>query len=168
MSFDRRFNPLTQRLTRMSRCLTHRAAAPAIAFGAAALLLSASVQAAQIAQAAEPPNVCPALQHIVDAPNFKQLHDEPAAQLPGVASADDCRANSHAYDCHWRAHWEADGVVSDPLEELGADIAACFPNVVHDLNTPTRQHFVVTNGDRRINVTASVQGPNELRLRIAR
>lgn len=168
MSFDRRFNPLTQRLTRMSRFLTHRAAAPAIALGAAALLLSASVQAAQMAQPAEPANVCPALQHIVAAPDFKQLHDEPAAQLPGVASADDCHANSHAYDCHWRAHWEADGVVSDPLEELGADIAACFPNVVHDLNTPTRQHFVVTNGDRRINVTASVQGPNELRLRIVR
>lgn len=168
MSFDRRFNPLTQRLTRMSRSLTHRAAAPVIALGAAALLLSASVQAAQMAQAAEPANVCPALQHIVAAPDFKQLHDEPAAQLPGVASADDCRANAHAYDCHWRAHWEADGVVSDPLEELGADIAACFPNVVHDLNTPTRQHFVVTNGDRRINVTASVQGPHELRLRVVR
>ena len=104
------------------------------------------------------PNVCPALQHIVDAPDFKQLHDEPAAQLPGVASADDCHANTHAYDCHWRAHWEADGVVNDPLEELGADIAACFPNVVHDVNTPTRQHFIVTKDDRRINVTASVQG----------
>ena len=168
MSFDRRFNPLTQRLTRMSRSLIHRAVAPAITLGAAALLLSASVQAAQMAQPAEPANVCPALQHIVAAPDFKQLHDEPAAQLPGIASADDCHANSHAYDCHWRAHWEADGVVSDPLEELGADIAACFPNVVHDLNTPTRQHFVVTNGDRRINVTASVQGPNELRLRVVR
>jgi hypothetical protein len=169
MSFDRRFNPLTQRLTRMSRFVSLRpAASSAVASGAAALLLSMSVQAAQMAQTPEPANVCPALQHIVDAPNFKQLRDEPAAQLPGVANADDCHANSHAYDCHWRAHWEADGVVNDPLEELGADIAACFPNVVHDLNTPTRQHFVVTSGDRRINVTASVQGPNELRLRVVR
>jgi hypothetical protein len=157
MSFDRRFNPLTQRLTRMSRCLTPRSATPFVALAATAWLFSASVQAAQMTQTAEPANVCPALQHIVA-----------ASELPGVASADDCRANSHAYDCHWRAHWEADGVVNDPLEELGADIAACFPNVVHDLNTPTRQHFVVTRGERRINVTASVQGPNELRLRIAR
>lgn len=81
---------------------------------------------------------------------------------------DDCRANTHAYDCHWRAHWQADGVVNDPLEEFGADIAACFPNVVHDVNTPTRQHFIVTTEDRRVNVTASVQGQNELRLRVTR
>ncbi|SDI47677.1 hypothetical protein [Paraburkholderia phenazinium] len=164
MSFDRRLRPLTQRLTRMSRYpFTHAAA-----LGAAALLLSLGAQAVQVTPSAEPADVCPALKHIVDAPDFKQLHNEPAAQLPGLASADDCRANSHSYDCHWRAHWQADGVVADPLEELGADIAACFPNVVHDLNTPTRQHFVVTAGERRINVTASVQGPSELRLRVAR
>jgi hypothetical protein len=138
------------------------------AFGAAALLLSVGAHAAQMVQAAEPADVCPALKHIVSASNFKQLHDEPDAQLPGLASADDCHANSNAYDCHWRAHWQADGVVTDPLEELGADIAACFPNVVHDLNTPTRQHFIVTSGEHRINVTASVQGSNELRLRVAR
>ncbi|RFU44027.1 hypothetical protein [Paraburkholderia sp. DHOC27] len=154
----------------MSRALAQHAAAPSVAFGTAtaALLMAASAHAAQMAQSPEPANVCPALQHIVAASDFKQLRDEPAAQLPGVASADDCRANSHAYDCHWRAHWDADGVVNDPLEELGADIAACFPAVVHDLNTPTRQHFIVTSGERRINVTASVQGTNELRLRIAR
>ena len=105
---------------------------------------------------------------IVAAHDFKQLRNEPAAQLPGLASADDCHAGSNAYDCHWRAHWQADGVVTDPLEELGADIAACFPNVVHDLNTPTRQHFIVTSGERRISVTASVQGSSELHLRVAR
>ena len=165
MSFDRRLRHLTQRFTRMSRApLAH----PGFMFGAAALLLSLGAQAAQLTQVAEPANVCPALTHIVLAPNFRQLHDEPAAQLPDVASADDCRASGHSYDCHWRAHWQADGVVTDPLEELGADIAACFPNVVHDLNTPTRQHFVVTAGTRRVEVTASVQGPNELRLRVAR
>jgi hypothetical protein len=111
------------------------------AFGAAALLLSVGAHAAQMVQAAEPADVCPALRHIVSASNFKQLHDEPDAQLPGLASADDCRANSNAYDCHWRAHWQADGVVTDPLEELGADIAACFPNVVHDLGrAPHQRH----------------------------
>ena len=165
MSFDRSFYPLTQRLTRMSRSLFTAVGAT---FGAAALLLSVGAHAALSVQAAEPADVCPALRHIVAASDFKQLHDEPAAQLPGVASADECRANSIAYDCHWRAHWEADGVVTDPLEELGADIAACFPNVVHDLNTPTRQHFIVTSGQRRITVTASVQGSSELRLRVAR
>jgi hypothetical protein len=165
MSSDRSFYLLTQRLTRTSRSLF---TAVGTGFCAGALLLSVGAHAAQMVQAAEPANVCPALKHIVAAPDFKQLHDEPAAQLPGLASADDCRANSNAYDCHWHAHWEADGVVTDPLEELGADIAACFPNVVHDLNTPTRQHFVVTSGERRITVTASVQGPNELRLRVAR
>ncbi|WP_345811980.1 hypothetical protein AAGS40_13560 [Paraburkholderia sp. PREW-6R] len=150
MSFDRRSYLLTQRL--------------ALFFSTALLLTSA----AHAVQPVEPADVCPALRHIVDAPDFRQLHAQPAAQLPGVADADDCHANTHAYDCRWRAHWQADGVVSDPLEELGADIAACFPTVVHDVNTPTRQHFVVTTADRRVNVTASVQGQNELRLRITR
>jgi hypothetical protein len=154
MSFDRRSHPLTQRV--------------ALAFGAA-LLLTSAAHAAQTTPPAEPADVCPALTHIVDATDFKQLHAQPEAQLPGLADADDCRANAHAYDCHWRAHWQADGVVTDPLEEIGADIAACFPKVVHDVNTPTRQHFIVTTAsDRRVSVTASVQGQNELRLRVTR
>jgi hypothetical protein len=165
MSFDRSFYPLTQRLTRMSRSLFTAAGATV---GMTALLLSVGAHAAQMTPAAEPADVCPALTHIVAAHDFKQLRNEPAAQLPGLASADDCHAGSNAYDCHWRAHWQADGVVTDPLEELGADIAACFPNVVHDLNTPTRQHFIVTSGERRISVTASVQGSSELHLRVAR
>jgi hypothetical protein len=153
MSFDQRSYLFAQRA--------------ALALGAA-LLLTSAAYAAQATQPNEPADVCPALKHIVNAPDFKQLHTQSAAQLPGVSAADDCRANAHAYDCHWRAHWQADGVVSDPLEEIGADIAACFPNVVHDVNTPTRQHFIVTTDDRRVNVTASVQGQNELRLRITR
>lgn len=158
MSSDRRSLSLTQRLTQRA----------ALALGAA-LLLTSAAQAAQGAPSSEPAEVCPALTHIVDATDFKQLRAQPAAQLPGLASDDDCRASAHAYDCHWRAHWQADGVVSDPLEEIGADIAACFPKVVHDVNTPTRQHFIVTTADnRRVNVTASVQGQNELRLRVTR
>ena len=153
MSFDRRSHPLTQRA--------------ALALGAA-LLLASAAHAAQATSPAEPADVCPALTHIVGAADFKQLRTQPAAQLPGLANADDCRANTHAYDCHWRAHWQADGVVNDPLEEFGADIAACFSNIVHDVNTPTRQHFIVTTADRRVSVTASVQGQNELRLRITR
>ncbi|MFM0004156.1 MULTISPECIES: hypothetical protein [Paraburkholderia] len=156
MSFDRRSHPLTQRL--------------ALALGAALLVTSAAhaAQATQANLANEPADVCPALKHIVDAADFRQLQTQAAAQLPGTSSADDCRANTHAYDCHWRAHWQADGVVTDPLEEFGADIAACFPNVVHDVNTPTRQHFIVTTAERRVSVTASVQGQNELRLRVTR
>lgn len=153
MSFDRRSHPLTQRV--------------ALALGAA-LLLTSAAHAAQATQPNEPADICPALRHIVDAADFKELHSQPAGQLPGISNADDCRASQHAYDCHWRAHWQADGVVNDPLEELGADVAACFPNVVHDVNTPTRQHFIVTTADRRVNVTASVQGQNELRLRVTR
>jgi hypothetical protein len=153
MPFDRRSQSLTQRVT--------------LAVGAV-LLLASTAHAAQATQSNEPADVCPALKHIVDAADFKQLPGQPAAQLPGVSNADDCRANTHAYDCHWRAHWQADGVINDPLEEFGADIAACFPNIVHDVNTPTRQHFIVTTDERRVSVTASVQGQNELRLRITR
>ncbi|MFM0739074.1 hypothetical protein PQQ51_17690 [Paraburkholderia xenovorans] len=153
MSFDRRSHPLAQRV--------------ALALGAA-LLLSGTVYAAQVSPSSEPADVCPALKQIVSASDFKELRAQSATQLPGVSAADDCRASAHAYDCHWRAHWQADGVINDPLEEIGADIAACFPNVIHDINTPTRQHFIVTTADRRVNVTASVQGQNELRLRVTR
>ena len=133
---------------------------------AAALLVSTI--AMQGALAAEPADVCPALRQIVAAADFRQLHDVPAAQLPGVASAQDCRTTTHTFDCHWRAHWQADGVVNDPLEEMGADIAACLPNVIHDVNTPTHQHFVVTGMERRVAVTASIISPNELRLFVTR
>jgi hypothetical protein len=156
---------LDRRLPSLSR-LSHRFALTATA----ALLLTTAAHAAQTVSVkqAEPADVCPALSHIVSSADFKKLRDEPAAKLPGVDPIDDCRANAGSYDCHWRAHWEADGFVNDPLEEIGADIAACFPNVVHDINTPTRQHFIVKTADRRVSVTASVQGQNELRLRIAR
>ncbi|NML33787.1 hypothetical protein [Paraburkholderia antibiotica] len=153
MSFARRSSPLFSRV--------------ALACGAA-LLLSSVADAAQTAAPNQPADICAALTQIVDASDFRHLPDESAAQLPGVSTADDCRASPHAYDCHWRAHWQADGAVNDPLEELGADIAACFPRVVHDVNTPVRQHFIVTTDTRRVNVTASVQGPNELRLRVTR
>jgi hypothetical protein len=153
MSSDRRSFALTQRF--------------ALALGSA-VLLTCAAHAAQPVQSTEPADVCPALKQIVDATDFKQLKTQPDAQLPGVANGDDCRSSTHAYDCHWRAHWQADGVINDPLEEIGADIAACFPNVVHDVNTPTRQHFIVKTDDRRVSVTASVQGQNELRLRVTR
>ncbi|EDZ99611.1 conserved hypothetical protein [Burkholderia sp. H160] len=157
MSFARRFSSsLPSLLPRI-----------ALACGAA-LLLTNAVDAAQTAEPNQPADICAALTHIVDASDFRQLPGQTAAQLPGVSKADDCRASPHTYDCHWRAHWQADGVVNDPLEELGADIAACFPQVVHDVNTPVRQHFIVTTDARRVNVTASVQGQNELRLRVTR
>jgi len=132
------------------------------------MLIAGAAQATQTTPPNEAADVCPALTHIVEASDFTQLHAAPVAQLPGIQSTEDCRASAHAYDCHWRAHWQADGFVNDPLEEIGADIAACFPNVVHDVNTPTRQHFIVTTAGRRVKVTASVQGQNELRLRVAR
>ena len=122
MSFDRRFHPLTQRL--------------ALALGA--LLVASAAHAAQANQASlahEPADVCPALKHIVDAADFRQLQTQSAAQLPGTESVDDCRASTHAYDCHWRAHWQADGVVSDPLEEFGADIAAWMDFALALLNS---------------------------------
>ncbi|APA86440.1 hypothetical protein BJG93_14325 [Paraburkholderia sprentiae WSM5005] len=157
MSLARRVSPLLPSLL------------PRIALACgAALLFTNAVDAAQTTEQNQPADICAALTHIVDASDFQQLSRESAAQLPGVSNADDCRASPHAYDCHWRAHWQADGAIDDPLEELGADIAACFPRVVHDVNTPVRQHFVVTTDARRVSVTASVQGHNELRLRVTR
>ena len=167
MSLDRRLLSFSRLSLRSSLQLAQSGRNAALT---AALLFATAANAAQSTPAhqAEPADVCPALSHIVSSADFKKLRDEPAAKLPGVDQIDDCRASAHSYDCRWRAHWEADGFVNDPLEEIGADIAACFPNVVHDLNTPTRQHFIVKTADRRVSVTASVQGQNELRRRIAR
>jgi len=155
MSFDFR-SPL----------LIRRPGRGATLLSAAALLVSTT--AMEGALAAEPADVCPALRQIVAAADFRQLHDAPAAQLPGLASPQDCRTTTYAFDCHWHAHWPADGVINDPLEEMGADIAACLPNVIHDVNTPTHQHFVVTGMERRVSVTASIISPNELRLLVTR
>ncbi|OLL29566.1 hypothetical protein BTH42_21645 [Burkholderia sp. SRS-W-2-2016] len=154
MSFARRPSSLLSRV--------------ALACGAA-LLFASGADAATPTPQNQPADVCAPLTHIVAATDFRQLSNESSAQLPGVSNTDDCRASPHSYECHWRAHWQADGVINDPLEELGADIAACFPSVVHDVNTPVRQHFIVTtDAARRVNVTASVQGQNELRLRVTR
>lgn len=120
--------------------------------------------------AADLPDVCGALKHIIATPNFTTLRAQPAMLPPGAPGQGECRASQHSYDCHWKAHWEADGVVADPLQELGADIASCFPDVVHDVNTANRQHFVVRGDEAhgRVSVSASVDGPSALRLRIVR
>ena len=137
---------------------------------ASALALSALAHAAPAspAPADEPADICTPLTRIVAAADFKQLRDDGGARLPGLDAPDACRASAHGYDCRWRAHWQADGVINDPLEELGADIAACFGNAVHDVNTPYRQHFVVRDGNRRVAIAAGVTGANELRLRVTR
>ncbi|SEJ74603.1 hypothetical protein [Paraburkholderia diazotrophica] len=165
MSIDRRLSLLSRLSFRVAQSRRD-----ATLMGAAALLFATAAHAAQMTPVTreEPVDICPALSHIVSSADFKKLDGERDAKLPGVDSIDDCRANAHSYDCHWRAHWEADGFVNDPLEEIGADMAACFPNAVHDINTPTRQHFIVKTADRRVSVTASVRSQNELRLRIAR
>ena len=126
MSFDRRPYPLTQRA--------------ALALGAA-LLLTSAAYAAQATQPTEPADVCPALKHIVDAPDFKQLPRNLPRNCRHIGRGRLPR-RQHAYDCHWRAHWQADGVVNDPLEEFGADIAACFPN---SCTTSTRRRVSISS-----------------------
>jgi hypothetical protein len=121
------------------------------------------------------PDVCSALKAIVAAKSFSTLdaaHPPMPAGAPGQGT---CRASAHAYDCRWQAHWGADGVVADPLQELGADIAACFRDVRHDVNTATRQHFVIRANDeggaraaRTVALMATIDGPNALRLRVVR
>jgi hypothetical protein len=161
MSFDQRARHAAKRLAQSPLSSVARAV---LACTAAAFAFTT----AHAGETPEPPDICPALKAIVASSDFAQLRSESAARLPGVDAAQDCRTSAHVLDCRWRAHWQADGFVNDPLEELGADVAACLPNVVHDVNTPTRQHFIVKDDARRVNVTASVVGQDELRLRITR
>lgn len=131
----------------------------------------AAVTAPVHAFAQDLPDVCPALRTIVATTNFTTLRDAPATMPAGSPGQGECRASRHVYDCRWKAHWEADGVVSDPLQELGADIASCFTDVVHDVNTATRQHFVIRTGDAgepRVSISANVDAPSALRLRVVR
>ncbi|SAK82334.1 hypothetical protein AWB81_04111 [Caballeronia arationis] len=121
------------------------------------------------------PDVCTALKAIVAAKSFSTLDAAHPLMPAGAPGQGTCRASAHAYDCRWQAHWGADGIVADPLQELGADIAACFPDVRHDVNTATRQHFVIhandeggTRAARPVALTATIDGPNALRLRVVR
>jgi hypothetical protein len=116
------------------------------------------------------PDVCTALKTIVAADSFIALAKSAPLMPAGSAGQGTCRGGAHVYDCHWKAHWEADGVVSDPLEELGADIAACFPDVRHDVNASTRQHFILHDeaSKRAISMTVTVDNPGMLRLRVVR
>jgi hypothetical protein len=122
------------------------------------------------ASAEDLPDVCSALKAIVTADSFRSLAERAPLMPAGSPGQGTCRASSHVYDCRWKAHWGADGVVSDPLEELGADIAACFPDGRHDVNTATRQHFLLHDAasKRAVSLSASIDGPSALRLRVVR
>ncbi|WP_250490541.1 hypothetical protein [Caballeronia sp. INML2] len=122
------------------------------------------------ASAEDLPDVCSALKTIVDAPSFDTLAKGRALMPPASPGQGACRGSAHVYDCRWRAHCGPDGVLADPLQELGADIAACFPDVRHDVNTSTRQHFALrdVNGKRVTTMTATIETPNTMRLRIVR
>jgi hypothetical protein len=134
---------------------------------AASCALSLAVAPA-LTYADEVPDTCAALAHVVSTRDFQTLRGQRGGMLTDAPFLGDCRAARHVYDCRFAAHWGADGVVSDPLEEMGADIAACFSNVVHDVNTPTRQHFTIRSDSGPVSVTASVDGPRTLHLRIVR
>jgi hypothetical protein len=122
------------------------------------------------ASAHDLPDVCTALKTIVATDSFATLAQGAPLMPAGSPGQGACRGGAHVYDCRWKAHWDADGVVTDPLEELGADIAACFPDVRHDINTSTRQHFILRDAanKRAIVMTATIDGPSALRLRIVR
>jgi hypothetical protein len=122
------------------------------------------------ASAEDLPDWCSALKTIVATQSFVTLAKSAPLLPAGSPDQGTCRSSAHVYDCRWKAHWAADGVVADPLEELGADIAACFPDVRHDVNTATRQHFSVRDAASRhaIGMTATTDGPDALRLRIVR
>jgi hypothetical protein len=122
------------------------------------------------ASAEDLPDVCSALKDIVTADSFATLAARAPLMPAGSPGQGACKGGAHIYDCRWKAHWGPDGVVADPLEELGADIAACFPDVRHDVNTATRQHFILRDAanKRPVRLTATIDGPSALRLIVVR
>jgi hypothetical protein len=117
--------------------------------------------------------ICPALTHVVSAADssFAGLSGDPAARPPAAQDAADCRASASAYDCQWQVRANADnpsGTASVALQALGADIAACLPEAVHDVNSPGRQHFYIKRGANRVTVTATAPAAASLRLVVTR
>jgi hypothetical protein len=117
--------------------------------------------------------ICPALTHVVSAADssFAGLSDDPAARPPAAQDAADCRASASSYDCQWQVWANADnpsGTASVALQALGADIAACLPEAVHDVNNPGRQHFYIKRGANRVTVTATAPAASSVRLVVTR
>ena len=109
--------------------------------------------------------ICPALKHIVGAGDTASLRDDPAARPILAQGPVECHIAGNTYDCHWQAvSASSDGTAAAALQELGADIAACLPDAVHDVNSPSRQHFYIESDTARVNVTATTQGNSQLRL----
>jgi hypothetical protein len=123
--------------------------------------------AAQADDAASP---CAALKRIVAAaPQHFAALDPNDGRAVAQPYGDDARCTTlhGALQCEWSARSTDTNGGSDPIEGVGADIAACLPDATHDLNSPGRQHFYIGTRGSRTEITAQMDGPSRVRLSVS-
>ncbi len=137
----------------------------------ASLCLAAVLCAESAAHADDTASPCAALKRIVAAApqHFAALapNDGRAVAQPYGDDAH-CTTTRDTYQCEWSTRNADADSGGNPLEGVGADIAACLPDATHDLNSPGRQHFYLGARGSRTEITAQTEGSSRVRLSVSR
>lgn len=132
--------------------------------------LAAALCAPLSAHADDAASPCAALKRIVAAApqHFASLSPDDGRTVAQPYGDDaHCATTRGTYQCEWSTRNGGAESGSDPLEGVGADIAACLPDATHDLNSPGRQHFYIGARGSRTGITAQTDGPTRVRLSVS-
>jgi hypothetical protein len=134
------------------------------------LCLATSLYLQPDARADDTASPCAALKRIVAAApqHFAALDPNDGRAVAQPYSDDAHCATTHGtYQCEWSTRSADVDSGGNPLEGVGADIAACLPDATHDLNSPGRQHFYIGARGSRTEITAQTEGPTRVRLSVS-
>lgn len=76
-----------------------------------------------------------------------------------------CTMVERTYQCEWDTRDAGGGI--DAIEGIGADIASCLPDAMHDLNSPERQHFYIGSLGNRTEIAARTVSQTRVRLSVS-
>lgn len=136
----------------------------------ASLCLAAALCLQPVARADDTASPCAALKRIVAAApqHFASLDPNDGRAVAQPYSDDaHCATTRDTYQCEWSTRNTDVDSGGNPLEGIGADIAACLPDATHDLNSPGRQHFYIGARGSRTEITAQTDGPTRVRLSVS-
>ncbi|WP_322016153.1 hypothetical protein [Paraburkholderia sp. J12] len=136
----------------------------------ASFCLVAALSAESAAHADDTASPCAALKRIVAAApqHFAALGpDDGRAVAQPYGDDAHCATTHGTYQCEWNTRNANADSGGNPLEGVGADIAACLPDATHDLNSPGRQHFYLGTRASRTEITAQTEGATRVRLSVS-
>ncbi|MFP6561892.1 hypothetical protein WJ542_26825 [Paraburkholderia sp. B3] len=136
----------------------------------ASLCFATALCAQSVAHADDSASPCAALKRIVAAaPQHFASLDPNDGRSVAQPYGDDARCSTTrgTYQCEWSTRNTGVDSGGNPLEGVGADIAACLPDATHDLNSPSRQHFYIGARGSRTEITAQTEGPTRVRLSVS-